>query len=99
MATSDEEMMVVNSLRQAFETYGGPGSSVNATQNPFFIQLTGQFDLSRAAKLVLANLATQRAHKEQIAKEEAAQHLRKAQAALATAAQETKKAVEPDPLT
>lgn len=88
MATSDEEMLVIRSLRQAFESYGGPGSSVNATQNPFFIQLTGQFDLSKAAQLVLANLEQQRAHKERIARDEAAAHLRAAEAEVKAAIKE-----------
>lgn len=72
MSTSDEEMLVVRSIRQSFESFGGPGSSINATQNPFFISLTGQFDLLKAAQLVLQNLDQSRAHKAQVAKDEAA---------------------------
>lgn len=76
MSVSDEEMLVVRSIRQSFESFGGPGSSINATQNPFFISLTGQFDLLKAAQLVLDNVDQHRARKAQMAKDEAARQLK-----------------------
>lgn len=67
-ALSDEEMLVVRSLRQAFENYGGAGSSINPHQNPFFVQALGEFDLLKSAKLVLHNLNEHRALKYAAAK-------------------------------
>jgi hypothetical protein len=63
MTVSDEEMVVVSAIRQSFEMNAGPGSSVNANPNPFFIGLNGQFDLLRAARAVVERLAALHATK------------------------------------
>lgn len=89
MTVSDEEMLVLNAIRQSFETNGGPGSSINPATNPFFINLTGQFDLLKAAKLVIERVNAHRAQKEKIARQEADRHLANARAAIATAEKET----------
>ncbi len=68
----DDEMVVVRSLKAAFEQFGSPGSSMNsAGQNPFFIDARGAFDLLKTAKLVITNLDGHRAAKEAAAKLEA----------------------------
>ncbi len=72
MSTSDEEMLVVSSIRQAFEMHGCGGSAVQATQNPFIINVNGQFDLLKTAALIISNLDARRAHKAKIAQDEAA---------------------------
>jgi hypothetical protein len=86
MSVSDEEMNVVRSIRQSFEMYVSGGGAVQANSNPFFITANGEFDLLKTAQLVIRNLDGFRAHKENIAKAEAAKHLQKAQAELAAAA-------------
>lgn len=68
----DDEMVVVRSLKAAFEQFGSPGSSMNsAGQNPFFIDARGAFDLLKAARLVIANLDAHRTLKAAAAKLEA----------------------------
>jgi hypothetical protein len=68
----DDEMVVVRSLKAAFEQFGSPGSSMNsAGQNPFFLDARGAFDLLKTAKLVIANLDAHRALKAAAAKIEA----------------------------
>jgi hypothetical protein len=67
----DDEMVVVRSLKAAFEQFGSPGSSMNsAGQNPFFIDARGAFDLLKSAKLVITNLDNHRALKAAAAKQE-----------------------------
>lgn len=85
MSVSDEEMLVVRSVRQSFEMFGGASSAVQASPNPFFITLTGQFDLLKAAQLVITNLDAHRAHKAKLAQEESARHLQAAAKELAAA--------------
>jgi hypothetical protein len=68
----DDEMVVVRSLKAAFEQFGSPGSCMNsAGQNPFFIDARGAFDLLKSAKLVITNLDAHRAVKAAQAKLEA----------------------------
>lgn len=81
MSVSDEQMSVVRALRQAFEMYGGGGSAVQATNNPFFLTVNGSFDLLKTADLLIANLDHFRAHKVK-------------QEALAVLAEAVKKAAE-----
>lgn len=72
MTTSDEDMLVVRSIRQAFEMYASNGGAVQAHQNPFFISVNGEFDLLKTAGLVLKNLDQHRAYKAKILEDERA---------------------------
>jgi hypothetical protein len=47
---------VVGAIKQAFETSGSPGLSVNSHPNHFFLNVNGAVDLKRAAELVIARL-------------------------------------------
>ena len=68
----DDEMLVVRSLKAAFEQFGSPGSSMNtAGQNPFFLDARGAFDLLKTAKLIISNLDAHRDLKARAAKLEA----------------------------
>lgn len=47
---------VVQAIRQSIETNAGPGASVNAHPNPFFLNVNGALDLKVMAETVLARL-------------------------------------------
>jgi hypothetical protein len=81
MSVSDFEMLVVRSIRQSFEMNGAPGSAVHQDQNPFFITVTGSFDLLKTAKLVLANIDNLRELQIQRELNEAAERAKAAQEA------------------
>lgn len=81
MAVSDDEMVVVRAMRQSFEMHGGAGSAVNSTGNQFVVGLTGQFDLVKAAVLIVTNLDSHRAYKVKVAQDEAARQQKAAQTA------------------
>jgi hypothetical protein len=78
MSVSDEEMTVVRAIRQSFEMYVSGGGAVQANANPFFITANGEFDLLKTAKHVISTLDMFRAHKESLAKAEAAKQAAKA---------------------
>lgn len=88
MSVSDEQMLVVRSLRQAFEMYATGGGAVQANVNPFFITVNGTFDLLKTGDLVIANLDNFRAHKQKLADAEQARHLAAAAKELALATQQ-----------
>jgi hypothetical protein len=47
---------VVQAIKQSIETAAGPGVSVNAHPNPFFLNVNGALDLKHAATLILQRL-------------------------------------------
>jgi hypothetical protein len=49
-------MTVVGAIKQSLQTSMGPGSSVNAHPNPFFLNINGAMDLKHAAEMVIAHL-------------------------------------------
>lgn len=49
-------MTVVSAIKQSLQTSGGPGSSVNAHPNPFFLNVTGEMNLKHMAELVITRL-------------------------------------------
>ena len=52
---NDEEMAVVRALRQSFESDAGTsGAAVNSHPNPFFLTLSGSFDMLKVATRVIA---------------------------------------------
>ena len=56
MSTDAKLVTVVQAIKQSIETAAGPGVSVNAHPNPFFINVNGALDLKHAATLVLQRL-------------------------------------------
>lgn len=90
MSVSDEEMIVVRAIKQAFEMYATNGGAVQANSNPFFITANGEFDLLKTAKVVLAGVNSHRTRVEQLAKDEAAKHLANAQKEIEAASQDPK---------
>lgn len=75
MSVSDEEMIVVRAIKQAFEMYATNGGAVQANNNPFFVTANGEFDLLKTAKVVLAGVNSHRERTAQLLKDEAARHL------------------------
>lgn len=86
MSASDEQMLVVRSIRQSFENNASGGSAVQANPNPFFITVNGSFDLLRAATAVIQNLDLHRNRVAVQAQEAKEAHLKKAAEELRLAA-------------
>lgn len=53
---SGRTITVVNAIRQSLQVNAGPGSSINAHPNPFFLQVLGEVDLLKAAETVIKQL-------------------------------------------
>jgi hypothetical protein len=56
MSVDAKIITVVQAIKQSIETAAGPGVSVNAHPNPFFINVNGALDLKHAATLLLQRL-------------------------------------------
>jgi hypothetical protein len=53
MSVDAKIMTVVSAIKQSLQMAGGPGSSVNAHPNPFFLNVTGEMNLKHMAELVI----------------------------------------------
>lgn len=60
-------MTVISAIRQSLQVNAGPGSSINAHPNPFFLQVLGEVDLLKAAETVVRSLNQYDAAQEQAA--------------------------------
>lgn len=56
MSVDAKIMTVVGAIKQSLQTSGGPGSSVNAHPNPFFLNVAGEMNLKHMAELVIQRI-------------------------------------------
>jgi hypothetical protein len=54
MATDPKVIAIAMAIKQSLELNAGPGSSINAHPNAFFLNVNGAVDLYRAAERALA---------------------------------------------
>lgn len=55
--TDPRAVVIAMAFKQSLEINGGPGSSVNAHPNAFFLNVLGEVDLLKAGELALKRLA------------------------------------------
>ncbi|HKD76182.1 MAG TPA: hypothetical protein VKB76_11840 [Ktedonobacterales bacterium] len=49
-------LLVVGAIRQALTNFAGPGTSVNAHPNPFFLNVIGEVNMRQMAELILERI-------------------------------------------
>jgi hypothetical protein len=70
-------VLVVSAIRQSLQVNAGPGSSINAHPNPFFLQVIGEVDLLKAAETVIQRLAEYDKAQAEAAKATPAEHAKR----------------------